>query len=640
MAPFDLVECSHFHDWILIDHMIMVYRVKESDYINGDTGASVVNMARTMATFYIQEFPRSGFVVLVKDGCSAPKPAVRESRTTRVLGAHVAFCKQNLAAIEYVMMAMLADEGMKDRVCLVTGSLSHWQRHGGFKNQVTEMDKQAKVHAVQGGVQDTPVISYHLEYLTLSDDKMLFEAAAAYDGVSCQVGADSFWYARGSIDRPVGWRHAFVATFADPDIGHVLALRDACSGCTCIEADTLLVSLANVLSGSIMVCTGDSDLIAVLTACGRKDITLRLENRTYRKDRYEAFPTFCELSFSTMQNQVSHTAFKETESCNSTNFWLLLDVSAAENACSLERVRCHHGQFDAALTENYESDTKNKMYEYLFSVGLRGPLYHTFLQRLLDLGISNQMVLLESCMKRRASCVSLFDTLSAQEASADSCDEKPKGFIKRVSSIYMRDLVPFGTFGRYLKLTELGNYLSLRLKEDVWRDEKKRLNRVLFMALCGTDYNYIPQGLGIRRLLSGIISNHRAFLLWCRDFERALWGECDAKAKTLDMRLYSLGMALAGLCAIPGTTVSKHWTMKRCALMCKNIKYVCDLWMLKSPKPGPEYGFVIHDEQALKMQSRAHIFRLQSLGSTADPFCPRDLRGGPAVLLCSQDPLG
>lgn len=57
-----------------------------------------------------------------------------------------------------------------------------------------------------------------------------------------------------------------MATFADPETIQASILRDAFLWCTSTEADTLFVELAYVLKGSVTVCTGDSDVVAVLTA--------------------------------------------------------------------------------------------------------------------------------------------------------------------------------------------------------------------------------------------------------------------------------------------------------------------------------------------------------------------------------------
>lgn len=51
----------------------------------------------------------------------------------------------------------------------------------------------------------------------------------------------------------------------------------------------------------------------------------------------------------------------------------------------------------------------------------------------------------------------------------------------------------------------------MRTKAEVRDDDKKRFESVMFMALCGTDYSIALHGLGIKRLLSGVVSDHAFF---------------------------------------------------------------------------------------------------------------------------------
>jgi hypothetical protein len=110
LAPFELIDrLWQQQDWTLIDHLMVIHKVKDSDYIEDDPQASIVSMARTLASCYISETAQC--VVLVKDGVGAQKLAVRESRLNRPPLPHIAFCKRNLCAIEYTMIKLLADKG-------------------------------------------------------------------------------------------------------------------------------------------------------------------------------------------------------------------------------------------------------------------------------------------------------------------------------------------------------------------------------------------------------------------------------------------------------------------------------------------------------------------------------------------------
>lgn len=123
------------------------------------------------------------------------------------------------------------------------------------------------------------------------------------------------------------------------------------------------------------------------------------------------------------------------------------------------------------------------------------------------------------------------------------------------------------------------------------RDERNRTEKLFFMALCGTDYNCVPMMLGIKRLLTGVVTNHKSFSSWCQELKGVLWDagsprECD---------YHNMGMKLAGFTSIPAKTRSKYWTEVSCEAFAKTTKYVCDLWSLKRPRPGPEYGFSVRD---------------------------------------------
>lgn len=123
LAPFELIDrlCQQ-QDWTLIDHLMVIHKVKTSDHVEGDSWASIVNMAKTLACGYISEHTGSRCVVLVKDGTGAHKPAVREMRVNHPPLPHIEFFKRNLCTTEYTMMKLLADMGVKNKLFLVTGA--------------------------------------------------------------------------------------------------------------------------------------------------------------------------------------------------------------------------------------------------------------------------------------------------------------------------------------------------------------------------------------------------------------------------------------------------------------------------------------------------------------------------------------
>lgn len=280
LAPFELVDrpCQQ-QDWTLIDHLMVIHKVKASDYFEDDPQASIVSMAKALASCYISENTHSRCVVLVKDGVGAQKPAVRETRLARTPISHIAFCKSNLCAIEYTTMRFLADMGMKNKLFLVTGA----------KGDCEEPPEGSSVNNL---------VSFHetyLEYKECKDESLFLNQVEDLNPREHELSDLDPSYADGSIDRPEGHKGVFVATFADPETVQLSTLRDACLRCRSTEADTLLVELANVLKGSVTVCTGDSDLVAVLTACGREGITMRLDNKSYHQDRDMHMSTFGEL---------------------------------------------------------------------------------------------------------------------------------------------------------------------------------------------------------------------------------------------------------------------------------------------------------------------------------------------------------
>jgi hypothetical protein len=74
------------------------------------------------------------------------------------------------------------------------------------------------------------------------------------------------------------------------------------------------VELANVLKGSVTVCTGDSDMVAMLTACGREGITMRQDNKSYHEVRDMHMSTFGELLFDIPDNPLSEHQCRELAS--------------------------------------------------------------------------------------------------------------------------------------------------------------------------------------------------------------------------------------------------------------------------------------------------------------------------------------
>ncbi|KAE8277106.1 hypothetical protein D5F01_LYC23977 [Larimichthys crocea] len=636
LAPFELIEgmsCQQ-QDWTLIDHLMVIYRVRESDYVQNDPRVSIRNMARTLAHSYVSEDSTSRVVVLVKDGGKSPKPAVRENRMNRTLAPHIEFCKHNLSAIEYTMMKLLADVGMKEKLFLVTGAKADYFEHEVPAEKTLPSDNLVCFH------------QKYLEYRRERGDDGGFGnvlEGLPNPAVDELFDDDPSNCTKGSIDRPQGLEGVFMATFADPETTQATALREACARCTSTEADTLLVELANILKGSVTVCTGDSDIVAVLAACGREGITLRMDNKSYHEHRDMHASPFGEL-LATPDHNPSKLPLREFSSSEDSRFRALCDV-AVEDEHLLSEAREQHGTFEAILDKRGEVGFKEKVARRLYLGGVRGCVYHTFLSRFL--GSSNIQSCLDSlglavdrchiggdntvryifetlcpatsddslpssqsesdtnpqCTghKRKVSRrqdeleLSLDDGIEPEQLSPSGERQKGEGVansLKRLGNTYVKGMVPQGSYGRFLRLRRAGQHFFMRITGDTVRDEHTRTEKLFFMALCGTDYNLVPVGLGIKRLMTGVLTNYKSFSSWCHDLKSLLWG-CGGTPSDSDY--HAMGTRLSRITKVPASICAKHWKEENCRLMVKTIKYVCELWNLKKPRPGPEYGFRVRE---------------------------------------------
>lgn len=430
---------------------------------------------------------------------------------------HIDFCKSNLCTIEYAMLKLLADMGMKNKLFLVTG----------VKTDSSKVELiQEKSHSVVDNL-----VSFHQNYLDykrwVDTKKTSVEDVFTYDRELSDVDPS---YAEGSIYRPEGLEGVFVVTFADPETVQAAVLRDACLRCHSTETDTLLVELGNLLKGSLTVCTGDSDIVAVMTACGCEGITLRLDNKSYHEDRDMHMSRFGELLFSNPDNLTSQLFRRPTSSDD--RLRLLFDITEKDECLLSPRSRMLHDTFEAMLDEHRDvngyRDFKETVARYLYLGGIRGSLYSTFLTRLFDANTPSRLTNLGLAVTEghgyaKTVCY-IFETLCptssesptarSESDSSPSTGEKRKisslgteapkldldncgevvskdqkqvlAGLKRLSKAYINGTVPMGSHGRFLRLTQAGRYLFMQVKGDVFRDEMQRLEKLFFMALCGT----------------------------------------------------------------------------------------------------------------------------------------------------------
>ena len=654
LAPFELVNkpCEE-QTWTLIDHLMVIHKVKADDYIEDDPQASIVNMARRLASHYKWEDSGSRCVVLVKDGAAAPKPAVKVIREKQQLNLypHIKFCRRNLGAIEYTMMKLLADMGMKNKLFLVTGS----------NGDSVEDD------IIEGNLINN-LVSFHQKYSDVQEcmnESIVVMTPEDMKPIECETPEGCH---TGSIDRPVGFNGVFVATFANPETIEVSTLRDACLQCKNIEADMLLVELANLLEGSVTVCSGDSDTVAVLTASGREGITLRLENKSYDEDQDMHTSTFGNTVFDIPENRSSEFPFNEMSSTDD-RFRMMCDITA-EDQHLLQTARKQHDSFEVFLDKHAKLDFKEMAIRLLYLNGIRGSVYYTLLAkfvfksnvgnifedwpvievncvssdnmvgqifRALDLTSDESLVSgydsnepRSTGKKRKMSCLeekpatelhldnstenwvvnnkkrkmSCLGDKAATELNLDNStengvvnnkkDNKVMDGLKRLSSAYRKGMVPRGSYGRFLKLKQAGRHFFMQIKEKVTRNDTEQMENVFLMALCGTDYNYIPKGLGIKRLMTGVVTNSKCFFSWCKKMKSLLWNVSGCSCPKCN-DYHKIGLELAKFTTVPAKTQAEQWTVADCELMVKTTKYACQMWKLKCPRPGLEYGLYVRD---------------------------------------------
>lgn len=580
LAPFDVItRPSDAQDWTLVDHLVNLYKVKPEDYVENNPKLSMMQMAKTLARHYLSEVSDTNFLVLVKDGEQAQKPAIRDTRTRRTAAPHVDFCRRYLCAIEYQMLEMLADAGAKDKVALVTGAQGDCQI-----NDVARC-------------WETTMVSFHKSY--------------AESEPRDRKGDDGGFKAERSTKRPKWHLGPFAATFAAPDKAGVLALWYACKTCVGTEADTLLVELANSLPGSVTVCSADSDVIAVLTARGRSGVILRMDNRSYRCDVEMHTSIFGDLILRSPEDQGETPPPDLSE--REARFRTLCDLSADDvNNDASMHLRAQHDASEDALVKEY-NQCPIDVAEYLVSGGIRGSLYSTYLSRRESSAAAALSLLVRAAKNggRGVDVVTfLFETLypctrdspnatRGQKRVASDYDnfinesKRHKSDLrgmKRLARAYLSNAVPEGSHGRFLKLTHSGPFLYLRIKESLASDEADRNTKLTFMALCGTDYNFVPRGLGIKSLLTGAITNRQRFSEWCAHTRQLL----RTPIALTDTKCHDLALELAKITRISPVTYQKYWTVKICSLAIKTLAYTDQVWNLRKPKADVRYGLAMH----------------------------------------------
>lgn len=567
LSPFDVIERPGVrHDWMLIDHLITRFRVSPEDYVEDDI-ASIRNMARRLACLYAQEMGAAECLVLVRDGRGAQKPAVRSHRDRYPLAPHLDFCRRNADAIDYLMLKFLRDANAFPVVFIVDGQ--EWSSREVY------------------GDPDCKCLVFDIAYNS---------------------------YGIGASTKPLGYRGACVYTVAGAkQSGHVEFLGAACKKTSSTEADTLMVELANNLPGTALVCTSDSDAIAVLTACGREGLTLRLSNSSYANNRpmHDAvFGDMCATS-AAAYSSMEDADFESSE----LRLQALYDVPCADN-CGGD-VEKRHVEWERIVLGRSERDLL-AVTRYLYQGGIRGSVYGDFLDRVSRLSAELRSdvarILVSRAVSRGLKCVSreTFDLfpdrkdaappspeeynakrphegLDANDSTIARDQKQLHANMHKLSKLYAEGKVPRCSHGRYLRLTAMSPNLYMRIKPHVLESQPLKRKHLMYMILFGTDYTRTFQGLGPKGLLKVGVSDTLGG--WCEELEAAWHTNDPDTSLSLYRGLYN---RLATLAKIP-TKVRAGCSAQLASLTFRTMRYVYDMWRLQEPKPDGSYGFHVDE---------------------------------------------
>ncbi|MEQ2199203.1 hypothetical protein XENOCAPTIV_027423, partial [Xenoophorus captivus] len=141
-------------------------------------------------------------------------------------------------------------------------------------------------------------------------------------------------------------------TFARPESPYTRVLQKVCCSCKSMEADMLLVELANALEGQVTMCSGDSDLVAVFKAYGCQGLTMRMEKGSYREGSEMHLSAFGELVCARLPGAVGTTAVRVL-SHKENRLNILCDLGREDDVL-LSDTRKRHDTF-MGLLESYDA---------------------------------------------------------------------------------------------------------------------------------------------------------------------------------------------------------------------------------------------------------------------------------------------
>lgn len=621
VAPFYVREppSSRIH-WTIVDHLITIYRLKESDHLEGQTACSINNMATRLCDIYADECERTQYLVLVRDGRGAKKPAVYAKRKSCPIAKHIEFYREHAALIEYAVLHMLYERGFGDRVFFVTG-------------------------ADMSAADRTPAAFVSL-YQQCGDasSTVVDNIAAALDG------KETRYYNR----KPTGVSGVFVYTCADVKTRGYENAKMACLRCEGVEADTVMIELANGLEGSTVVCTRDTDVVAIMTAVGDTDTIVRLNNLSYKVGKnFFLSPFYNALVCGSVREPETVLDF-QTESGR---MYTLCDVEP--HCANIPRdIPALHACWETVAAKTALSPEIAA--RLLYRNGIRGALYVdlmrlifglpdftdtvalagrvcAFLQDCLANGVSERMlfheirdavpedafvkailsasyedrqlrcyaVLCEINPRRLTRITGLYDENAQSpvkrpriddEETSDETDASsarpPRAAIiqnnllsryRSLHKMYKDESLSRHVYSRYLMLCNAGPFFYLSKKRNLMCDRKKRDIKLMFMILSGTDYTFTLPGLGGTKILTKVIA-HREFGRWCLELVDA-WSRGYASPTAV----HEHAVKLAQIAGFSSDRATRTWTPDVTNKCIRSMEYAYKLWTGQRPAYGPDY---------------------------------------------------
>ena len=523
LSNLELVREPAIIEWLLIDHLMVIHKIKFEDLVEGSHDLSIQNMACRLADIYAVEAETSN-MILVKDGPGLQKPYVADTRRAVSSQPHIIFCKNNLDAIESLAVHMLWTRGIC--VFLVVGAVAYTE--------------------------------------SLTQDKVpLVEVSGSWSFPST---------------RPERYKGVYVVGGQGTESSSEDLLR-ACAKCSTVEADTLMMELACLLPGEGLkvLCTGDSDLLALLTAHGGSDVLVRLDNKSYflNREMHESkFPGLLHVGShrpgrqrKRIRRMLGCKPHRGAVDSRAPVLQDLIDIRDENIDTLLPHVRRQHLNWEQAL-----GDSTVEVLNFLLRYGIRGSLYRLLM-------ISTDPTVVQKLVTELGGRTNLDEACSRLFVESELLTRQAI----RLATNYAAGLVPPDSYARFLKLSKSGKYFYWRVRSNV--DNKDRCRGLVFMALCGTDFNKTPRGLGIKALTTAALGHIDAFAAWCETHREFLLGEkFPPSARCLDM--------CNQLAKLTGTR-KNSWSIPECRVAILTTKFVLRHWLFKSPDPGPEYGFKI-----------------------------------------------